>query len=69
MTSPLETRIEEILIPIIGTTDNHTDTCMCDWCNVPRQLMSLIQEDREAIKRCGKEQSCSMCKEYLGRVK
>jgi hypothetical protein len=37
------------------------------------QLESLfnsnLKEEREIVKLCAKEQSCSMCKEYLGRKK
>jgi ribosomal protein L15E len=40
------------------------------WGTLKRvdQLMKIMKEDREIIKGCAKEQSCSMCKEYLGRT-
>ncbi len=65
-----QNKIEEIL-------KEHIDIHSASFTEATGSLLALLEflsEKREKevvgrIKLCAKEQSCSMCKEYLGKVK
>lgn len=34
--------IKSILEKILGKADNHADTCECEICDTPRQILSIL---------------------------
>lgn len=50
-------------------TPHNVEVCEIECERAENGLVELFKEMTNHIKDCAKEQSCSMCKEFIGRAK